>query len=214
MWYKTAKKVTVLDNVEEFANGSHSLIGPKGEKLVTDGDDRSSFSFDIAANESYGNAYQTDVMINRTNTDAEVIIVSMIIQHKQLGGLVYQNYWYFNDEELAYEVYFEIITRSIRIRNIIENNKLNTAMTKPMMWHALHDIKGQLNKPRPYTINYLRQDQNIDDNRGVLMNNMVFLRPNKKIKMDDNPIRTKNEIIKDFVTNGKKREDLFGEDEL
>jgi len=214
MWYKSAKNVQKLTNIEESFDASLALIGPNGEKLHTD-QHRNSFCFDVASTDRYGNAYSIDIVMECGCEKDEAYIISMIIQHKQLGGLVYQNYWYFEDEQLTYEVYFEIITRAIKVRDTIEGNRLNTVMVKPMMWHALHDIKGQLEKPRQHTIPYLRQDHNINENRGKLMNNFVFLRPHRRIDVDEEKqLREPEQILKNFVTKGKERKDLFGEDAI
>lgn len=214
MWYKTAKNVQKLVNIEEPIVSSFALIGPHGEKLHTD-KHRNSFYFDVASTDKYSNAYQIDIVMECGCEKDEAYIISMIIQHKQLGGLVYQNYWYFQDEELTYEVYFEIITRAIKVRDTIEGNRLNTVMLKPMIWHALHDIKGELEKPVDYTIHYLKQDHNINETRGKLMDNFVFLKPHRQIDVDEEKqLREPAQITKDFLTKGKKRKDLFGDESL
>ncbi|MFW5891391.1 MAG: hypothetical protein ACOCUI_04150, partial [bacterium] len=70
------------------------------------------------------------------------------------------------------------------LRQEQEANNLQTASLPTMIWHALHDIDGDLDlKPKAAgNIIYLRQDHNVDDNKGNLFKNIPFLdKSNKEI---------------------------------
>lgn len=177
MWYRTAIK----SEKRNIRLDQNILIGPKGEKLVFEDRHRNSFWLEIASTYPQGNTYEIDLTVTRDDNNPPITTIAIVVQHGQIGGLAFQKYWYFKNEDKAYGNYFEIVKRIVKVRDKIEKEKLNSAFTRTMLWHALYDIKGEIEKEKPYTINYIRQDHNYDDNEGILANNINYLRPTTKI---------------------------------
>jgi hypothetical protein len=95
----------------------------------------------------------------------------------EAGNMIYKKIIYFKkraDAKSSFDTCCGIIKE---MRHEQEANNLPLVTLPSMLWHALHDIDGDINikaKDKGNII-YLRQDHNINDNRGNLLKNILYL---------------------------------------
>jgi len=102
----------------------------------------------------------------------------------EAGNIVYKKATYYRKEEDAYANYLKALNILKKVQQEQEANNVPTASLPSMIWHSLHDIDGDsdLKPTASGNIVYLRQNHNINENKGNLFKNILYLdKAQKKI---------------------------------
>jgi len=136
--------------------------------------------FYFTAYRKYETSYYVQV-VNRqidNNHGDPYWVASASAYSLESGNVVYRKnefYKKFSDSNKAYK---EMYKRIENLRYSFGASNIPTATLSSMIWHLLHDITGDndLSPKGENNIIYLRQDHNINENKGNLINNIVYLR--------------------------------------
>jgi len=93
------------------------------------------------------------------------------------GNIVYKKCIYHKKKSDAKNDFNKALKVITELRQEQEANNLPTASIPTMIWHALHDIDGDTDlKPKANgNIVYLRQNHNVNENKGNLFKNILYL---------------------------------------
>lgn len=166
-WYKEFKK-----NDEELFSKEHlqTDVSKKGEEHIV-----------------YFNAYRKHetsyyVMIVKrqidNNNNDPYWVTSASAYSIESGNVVYRKNEFFKKEADSTKAFEEIKRRVDKLQHNFGASSTPTSTLASMIWHLLHDITGDhdLNAKGKHNIIYLRQDHNINENRGNLLNNIIYLK--------------------------------------
>jgi len=93
------------------------------------------------------------------------------------GNIVYKKCIYHKKRDDAQQDYKKALKILNDLRQEQESNNLPTASLPNMIWHALHNVDGDKDiKPKASgNIIYLKQNHNINENKGNLFKNIIYL---------------------------------------
>jgi len=93
------------------------------------------------------------------------------------GNIVYKKCIYHKSKKTAQEDYKKVLDILNKLAQEQESNSLPTASFPNMIWHSLHDVDGDKDiKPKASgNIIYLKQNHNINENKGNLFKNILYL---------------------------------------
>lgn len=105
------------------------------------------------------------------------------------GNIVYKKCIYHRKKEHSREDFKKAVKILLDLQHEQEANNLPTATLPTMIWHALHDIDGDKDlKPKASgNIVYLRQSHNINENKGNLFKNILYLDKANKAILEKDP---------------------------
>jgi hypothetical protein len=166
-WYKQIKTAAEIEK-----EVSHFLSKDRREE-----------SFYFSTNRKHETSYSAGVVFRQINNKKGIKdpywLVSVKAYSFESGNTVYKKHMYFYNEnkKKAVKVYNEAVRLMKELHDEQEGNDLPTASIPSMIWHALHDLDGDNGlKPKGSgNILYLRQDHNINENKGNLFKNIIYL---------------------------------------
>lgn len=179
-WYKKSKKAesgkmsktACIHKIEKTA-------APINKDKTHISEDRKEEFIYITANRIHETSYYVQIthrQIDNSNNEPywAVIITAFSFE---VGNIVYKKCIYHRKKSDADKNYEKSVRIIKELRQEQEANNIPTATIPSMIWYALHDIEGDLDlKPRGSgNILYLRQNHNIDANKGNLFKNILFL---------------------------------------
>ena len=166
-WYKNIKTSAKID-----IEVSNFISNERKEK-----------DFYFSTNRKHETSYTAGIVfrqINNTKGKKDPYwLVSVKAYSFEAGNTVYKKHMYFynKNKSKAIGVFNDAVKVVGALHQEQESNDLPTASIPSMIWHSLHDLDGDEGlKPRGSgNIVYLRQDHNINENRGNLFKNIIYL---------------------------------------
>jgi len=165
---------------------SNIKTAAKIDKTITHfvSDDRREQMFHFSTNRKHETAYSANIVFRQINNKQSgkkelYWLVSIVAFSYESGNTVYKKHLYFyeKNKSKAVKAYNDACSIMKELHDEQEANALPTASIPSMVWHALHDLRGDDGiKPKGSgNILYLRQDHNVNENKGNLFKNILYL---------------------------------------
>jgi len=115
----------------------------------------------------------------------------------ELGNIIYKRNLFFKDYKTSLIQYNKAVKLLHELRQESEANNIPTATLPSRIWYTLHDVVGDedLKSRSSANILYLRQDHNINENKGNLFNNIIYLKNADYAVVEKDPIGLENKLM-------------------
>lgn len=173
-WYKITKKNAKSTNsIDNEITDINNI-----DKKVSDFREEDSIYF--AAYRKHETSYYV-YLVNRqidNDTDGLYWVASASAYSIESGNVVYRKNEFFKKKSDSRKAYTEMRKRLKKLQYEFGASTTPTSTLSSMIWYILHDIVGDsdLSPKAENNIVYLTQKHNINDNKGNLLNNIIYLK--------------------------------------